>query len=200
MMPTWKRETREAADNPQHPWDKEAISWPHLNATSVVWEVGSFKGRWALQMARLYNPYLYCFEPQRWAAGVTREVLKRFNASVYDFGLGSTDAMLSMGEHGTDGCSFTKDSRETATCEMREITSVLDHLGIQRIDLMLVNIEGGEYDLIPYMFNRSVFPEILIVQFHEGDYKVLRHLIESHYSVEWDYGRTLAAFRWGGAE
>ena len=184
----WAAETRQAAAEFHHEWDRLAVEWDGvLHKHSIVIECGSFKGRWALQIARRYRPYLYCFEPQEWAAATTKTVLdrERLDCMVLPFGLWSKDEALPFFNQGTDGCTGG---------EMREIGRALGNLGIESIDLMLINIEGGEYTLIPHMFKQNIFPQRLMVQFHEGEYDNLRELIEQHYTILWDYGRTLAAF------
>lgn len=193
----WVSEARQAAANPEHEWDRKAIDWPQLDETAVVFEVGSFKGRWALQICEKYNPFMYCFEPQEWACRVTRDVLKNFNARMFNFGLGASNAMAPMAEFGTDGAKIAPDGVEGEyIISIRDISQVLIQIGvgINEIDLMLVNIEGGEYELLPYMFRQEIFPEVLMVQFHGEPYDALRKKIEREYDILWDYGRTLTAF------
>lgn len=192
----WAKETRAAAANPEHEWDRRAIDWPELNQDSIVWEIGSFKGRWALQMAERYNPVLYCFEPQTWAWEVTRYVLAGYKAMAFNFGLGTENATLPMGEFETDGCSFLRDTRTKGTGEIRDIVEVLDEYGVESIDICLINIEGYEYELVPYMIENDILPRYLMVQFH-GDAMqdlLLRKLIETKYEIYWDYGKWLACW------
>jgi len=194
----WVREAKQAAENPEHAWDKKAMDWP-LTAESIVLEVGSFKGRWALQIAQKYNPRLFCFEPQSWAWEVTKQVLTDYNAKVFNFGLGTRSAMLPMAFYGTDGCRFAEKGEPDHTApkvlgQMHEISAALGGLGISRIDLMLVNIEGYEYTLIPHMFAQGIFPLRLMVQFHTGNYLDLKRQIDKHYDLLWHYGRKLSAW------
>ena len=179
-------DVRARAANPEHPWDVQALDWP-LTMNSVVVEVGGYTGRWALQIAERYHPRLFVFEPQAWAADVCRAVLGD-RAHVYAVGLGDQDATLPMGDYETDGCSFTKPG--SGVGQMREIRGMLEQCQIaDRIDLMLMNIEGYEYTLIPHMLSQGITPKRLMVQCH-GD------LIEQidGYRVLWTYGRVLTAW------
>lgn len=170
----------------EHPWDVQALDWP-LTTRSVVVEVGGYKGRWALQIAERYSPMLFVFEPQSWAADVCRAVLGR-RANVYAVALGDQDATLPMGDFETDGCSFTKPGASMG--QMREIRGMFDQCQItKRIDLMLMNIEGYEYTLIPHMLSVGVLPERLMVQCH-GD--MIDHI--PGYRVLWTYGAMLTAW------
>ena len=53
---------------------------------------------------------------------------------------------------------------------MRDISSFVSENGITRIDLIKINIEGGEYSLLPRMMETGVIEmcEHLQVQFHKG--------------------------------
>lgn len=196
QLTTWLDETRAAAATPEHAWDRRAIDWP-LSSNSVVVEVGGYKGRWALQIAEKYNAYLYVFEPQPWAAEVCRALLGD-RATVLNYGLGVEDAALPMRAWETDGCSFVKGG-DGPTGWMHEIGRAFEELGIARVDLMLVNIEGYEYTLLPHMFDRGIHPRRLMVQFHDyadptGTHRrAIEQRIAGRYRLAWDYG-TLTAW------
>lgn len=195
-------ETHTAAANLDHEWDRRAIDWP-LTRESVVVEVGGYKGRWALQIVERYQPRLYVFEPQPWAADVCRAVLGE-RATVLGYGLGVEDDDLPMMEWETDGCSFVKDGRvgdAWGEASIHEIGRVFETLNIAHIDLMLMNIEGYEYALLPYMLERNILPCRLMVQFHtfvDADgmrlARIHQMLEERGYHIEWTYGVMLTAW------
>lgn len=190
-------EALETSRNITRELDERNVEW-ELDENSVVFEVGSYRGRWAHQIAERYNPHLFCFEPQPWAAETARRLLEGFNAQVFTFGLGEKDAELPMSEFHTDGCSFLRSTRERGLGKIREIKSVVEELGIDTIDLMLMNIEGYEYILIPHMFNQGIFPKILVAQFHKYEgynlYSETVELIKEYYSNLWDYEMHLSAW------
>lgn len=197
-MTTLAEETRAAAANVEHPWDRRALDWP-LTRESVVVEVGGYKGRWALQIAERFGPRLYVFEPQRWAAEVCRDVLGN-RAFIMSIALGILTGPMLMGEWETDGCSLVKDGAEHQV-EMWEIGRVFQYLNLSHIDLMLMNIEGYEYTLIPHMLDRGICPQRLMVQFHEfadptGEKgrAISERLEQAGYRVVWTYGPVLTAW------
>lgn len=180
-----------------HEWDHRALDWP-LSRRSVVVEVGGFVGRWALQIAERYHPRLYVFEPQPWAADVCRAALGK-DATVLNYGLGDCSGVFSMGAWETDGCSFVKDGHETAL--MREVGQAFAELGISRVDLMLINIEGYEYTLIPHMLDCGILPRRLMVQWHPFTMEqaqigeaIVRRLDDLGYRIAWSYGVMLTAW------
>lgn len=198
QLAQWVKEAKESAERFDNEWDRLAVHWP-LTSESIVFEIGSFKGRWAYQIATRYNPRLYCFEPQGWAYEVTWEVLREFtNAWVYNFGLGVVPGNVGMVNTGTDGCSFVPDdSKGEDRFLIEDIeTFTSENLKGADIDLCLINIEGYEYTLIPCMMEKNIKPRWLMVQCHGNptDYQKLRDLLGQSYNVLWDYGMTLTAW------
>ena len=184
----WAEETRQAAARFDNEWDVKAVEWDgYLTADCVVVECGSFKGRWALQIAQRYDPFLYCFEPQQWALLTAVEVMRLEGCDIdaHQYGLWHKTELIEFQGEGTDGCTGG---------QMVEVKQALRQSGIWYIDLMMINIEGGEYTLIPHMFAQGIFPQRFMVQCHEGPYDNLRKLIEQHYTNLWDYGRVLSAW------
>ncbi len=183
------------AETIQHPWDQWVLEWD-LTADSVVFDVGAFTGRWALQIAQRYNPRLFCFEPQEWAADVARSVLADYNARVYPYGLSDQDEKRTMGGFGTNGCGIFREGGHQENGAFRELGWGLEALGINKIDLMMLNVEGHEHTLIPHMMASDLLPDTLIVQFHElGGYTEAdtRPLLAKAYEQQWDFG-PIAAF------
>lgn len=190
-------EVRDAAATPEHEWDRRALDWP-LTRDSVVVEVGGYKGRWGLQIAERYAPRLFVFEPQPWAAAVCRAVLKG-KALVLPYALGVSAGVALMGEWETDGCSLLKAGAEHQV-EMVEIGATFRQLAITHVDLMLMNIEGYEYVLLPHMIEHGILPQRLMVQFHEYEAgpsateSVFALLASAGYQVAWTYGAVLTAW------
>jgi FkbM family methyltransferase len=151
--------------------------WPigrnlDLNGNSVVYIVGGYKGITTELINEMYHPKLIrAFEPQEWAFKILREVALAHPESIeaYNYGLGNRADTLPMGEWGTDACSFINvgpGSREQGEGLM--VPAEWTMQDVANIDLMIVNIEGGEFELIPYMRSRDLLPRInsLATQWH----------------------------------
>lgn len=190
----FEAEARAAAANPEHPWDRAALKWP-LKKQSIVVEVGGYKGRWALQIAQRYRPRLFVYEPQHWAVAVCRAALAGYEAQVFPFGLGDHDGYLPMRNYETDGCAFSDEGEYVG--QLRDAAKILP----TPIALMLVNIEGYEYTLLPYLLDKGLLPERLMVQWHthaasSAAHDALLARLDAHYGGRtWDYGPVLMA--WG---
>jgi len=184
--------------NRMNEWDLKSFEWD-LRPESVVIECGAFHGRWALEIATRYHPKLYLFEPQKWLEAELKFAFKGYRAQVCPFGLGTENKTTTLWEFGNDGATFVSnaDARDIGQmAEIREIRTAFTEIGLGVIDLMLINIEGGEYTLIPHMFERSILPKWLMVQMHLkfGDEHKLRAQIAEHYRLLWDYGSILTAW------
>ena len=184
-------------------WDIKSFEWI-LGENSVVVELGGYEGRWALEIATRYNPNLFVFEPQRWAFEKCRDVLSPWpHAHVYNCGLGLSKGTFPMGKFETDGCSFIeKDFTQSGTGKMREIAHTFDLLRIKSIDLLMMNIEGYEYKLIPHMLQNGVLEMIdnFCVQFHTKfdaniQMEFCLSILRSKFDLAWDYGTVLSAWK-----
>lgn len=142
-----------------------------LSSGSVVVDVGAFRGEWAERIWQRYEPTMHAFEP---APGACRRMREKFagNTKVhtYEFGLGGADETASLSLNGP-GSSIYDEPVEFGAVDIRirDVVAVLGEIGLDEIDLLKVNIEGGEYDLIDRLDEAGWLPHIrlLLVQFHE---------------------------------
>jgi FkbM family methyltransferase len=178
-----------------------AIDWP-LDRSSVVFEVGAFKGRWAKQIIDKYGCEVHCFEPQDWAYN---ELLDLHNGNYpnlipHHFALGIEDKQdVPMGEYETDACSFLHvGERVQGTGVMVDASKILTY----HVDLMMINIEGYEYELLRHLINTHAITKIqrLCVQYHtfadpdERLHKILVKWLEYNgFKMWWSFYPTLEA-------
>lgn len=156
------------------------IDWPlctyfdlPLNATIVV--VGAYKGRAMDLLAHMFPQYakIVGYEPQIWAAEEAgQRVGSRRAMWIHAVGLGAeTNFHVPMGEWHTDAASFVHTgpgTREQGEGIIMEADAGLQMADLDHIDLMVMNIEGGEYDLIPQLRKTGWIQRIdrLAVQWH----------------------------------
>ena len=94
-----------------------------------------------------------------------------------DYGLGDADLTVPMALAGLGSTIFATDAPlGTRTVRIRDVVAVLDELGLGTIDLLKINIEGGEYDLLDRLIATGWLPRIrlVMVQFHEWHPKAYR--------------------------
>lgn len=171
------------------------MTFSSLQSGSVVFDMGGFEGNWAADIHDRYGADVHIFEPHPTFA--TR-IKARFEGNpaitVYDVALGSTDGTLELSDDGDASSSF-RAAKKSVTGRIEPVAAFFDRVGVPRIDLMKVNIEGGEYDLLPALIDAQVMDRIgiLQVQFHmysEADIQrraeIHSRLAETHI-CDWSY-------------
>jgi FkbM family methyltransferase len=141
-----------------------------LNSDSVIVDVGGFKGDWAAAMQSKYDPYIYIFEPVK---EYYEQCVNRFkeNSKISVFNYGLSDADLSIPINVTGDASSVKPGAISGCLEMirlRTTDEVFKELGLSDIALLKINIEGGEYDLLPCLISTGAVASVayIQVQFH----------------------------------
>ena len=184
--------------------DTLALQWPEVNEDSVVWEIGGYEGRWALQMAEKYNPELFVFEPQDWAVAKIKEKLMGYKANVYQFGLWTHGGEMTLNEFGRDGGTLMQpEAKDPRSILVVDAYSFFIKEHIEQIDVCLMNIEGGEFVLLPYMIGMGMMPKIkyfwiqwhLFVQTAAEKWLRLREMLDVTHEMIWDCGSTAQAWK-----
>ena len=139
-----------------------------LNSNSVVFDLGGYKGEFAQKLVDKYNCNLYIFEPVPFFYD---EIINRFShnnkVKVYNFGLSDKNEEMEI-SLSNDGSSVYIDSATKEKIYLKDITDFLVQENIEKIDLMKINIEGGEFDIIPALIKNHLIDKIdnLQIQFH----------------------------------
>ena len=114
--------------------------------------------------------------------------------------LGVADCVAHIDKWGTDGCTLVN-APNSIGVPMCEIDETFRNLELKRIDLMLINIEGYEYTLIPHMLDQGILPDRLMVHFHTfadpGGMQmaaIYEGLARAGYRIAWTYGVVLTAW------
>jgi FkbM family methyltransferase len=109
------------------------------------------------------------FEPvSEFVTSIERRFRANPNISVHRFGLGKTSRVETISLC-ADGSSVFRESGKTERIEIVDIAEWLRRNTISRIDLMKVNIEGGEYELLERLIETGMIEGVrnLQVQFHQ---------------------------------
>lgn len=139
-----------------------------LNQESIVLDVGGFEGQWASDLYSKYNSKIYIFEPVTdFFNQINQRFSKNNNIKVFDFGLGGETRKESISLTG-DASSIFSDSTDSEEIEIISISDWLTSEKINHIDLIKLNIEGGEYELLEHIINTGLIHKIneIQVQFH----------------------------------
>lgn len=139
-----------------------------LDENSVVFDVGGYEGSWAEEIFKRYGSTLHVFEPvKEYATALKKKFDYNKKIVVHDCGLSdkniSTEIML---DDNKSSLYITASKREKI-----KLTSAFDFIesnNIEEIDLMKINIEGGEYDLLEHIIKSGLIQRVknIQVQFH----------------------------------
>jgi len=151
--------------------EKLRFNYPSLNGKSIIFDLGGYVGDFAYEINKKYDCKVYLFEPH---PEFYKKCVEKFsdNEKVipFNFGLSDKEGTFTLSDN-LDGSSFlnpNKATKQGLECEIKEFFSVLSDLDIKNIDLIKVNIEGGEYPLLKHIVNRNELGIIdeYQIQFH----------------------------------
>lgn len=144
------------------------VEFEQLGADSLVLDLGGYKGDWTAEINQRYGANVMVFEPIQ---GFHDQICTRFAGSPkvrpFQFGLGARDEVLEM-HHSADGTgAFVQGQAEQV--RLVQASRFLREQGVQHIDLLKVNIEGGEYELLEHLIATGEMSRVrrLQVQFHD---------------------------------
>jgi FkbM family methyltransferase len=149
--------------------EEKRINYP-LNENSIVFDVGGYTGNWGVKMFNKYNCNLYSFEPVKNFYSQYKSKIKSSKFKIFNYGILDKDCSMSINVS-NDSTSLYRNFANKETIQLRDISSVIDELLITNIDLMQINIEGGEYDVLNRIIDTGKINTIkrLQVQFHDID-------------------------------
>lgn len=141
-----------------------------LGPDSVVWDVGGYEGQWASDIFSRFGCHIEVFEPVRHAAEFIRH---RFVANqrvrIHPYALGVADYREEL-ELAADESSLERVHRGASTeaVSVRDVIVVMKEIG-GRVDLLKLNIEGGEFALMERLLSSGLISQIseLQIQFHD---------------------------------
>ena len=146
-------------------------NYPELNENSIVFDLGGYVGDFTQTINDKYGCKVFLFEPHpKFYATCVERFANNKNVTLLNFGISDADGQFLLSDN-VDSSSFlspSTTSKKSIVCKVREILSVLEDLNIKKIDLMKINIEGGEYPLLIHLakLNSLDLVEEYQIQFH----------------------------------
>lgn len=140
-----------------------------LDTNSIVFDVGGYMGEWSYQIAKWYDPHIFVFEP---VPAFYQAACKRFQSNskvkLWNLGLSDKNEHLNINV-ATYRSSIYGDGKNHIEIELRDIAEIIRESGVSQIDLMSINIEGGEYLLLDRMIETGIVEKCLNIQiqFHK---------------------------------
>jgi FkbM family methyltransferase len=140
----------------------------NLNPQSIVVDAGGYKGEWADKISKLYGCKMYIFEPVgRYYYQIEERFKSNGNIKVFRKGVSNSNEKIMIFDS-EDSSSIYWGEGNPEEIELVNFSTFLSGEGIDYIDLLKVNIEGGEYDLLEGIINKGDQVRInnIQVQFH----------------------------------
>jgi len=139
-----------------------------LTTDSVVFDCGGYEGDWAAAIYDRYACTVHCFEPVQ---SFYESICQRFSGidaiKIYNFGLHSRNETSTIRLSGNASSTFGS-LGNAQKIELIDVSNFLQSLPTDQIDLMKINIEGGEYQLLERLLETGLINRVrnLQVQFH----------------------------------
>ena len=140
----------------------------NLNSESLVMDLGGYKGQFASDIFARYNCRVLVFEPVKLFA---EKIKDRFKSNgkieVFCLAVGEkrrTEVINLCG----DGSSMYATGSAKETIQFEDVAEFFAQHHIKSVDLLKVNIEGGEYELLSRLIQLGIISKIknIQVQFH----------------------------------
>jgi FkbM family methyltransferase len=165
-----------------------------LDRNSIVLDFGGYIGDVSWSLHAKWHPQLHVFEPVPQFIEVLRARFRDCpNVHVHPYAIGENNRQDTFGLGAAGTGAFQQGDRRVEV-QFRSINSVIPCLPTN-IDLAIINIEGGEYELIPCLHASGLLKKIrkVLVQFHAvGESPIekrelCRRLLGEHHALDWNY-------------
>jgi FkbM family methyltransferase len=175
------------------------LNYPEMDNNSLVMDLGGYIGDFTESIYSRYNCKVMVFEPvNRYYNICNYKFENNDKIEVYKYGLSGVDQKCTISVTGDISSTFVniESDCEKEIITIKSIGDFFEENSIEKVDLIKINIEGGEYDLLDYLISN---PEILKkikniqVQYHIfiDDHERRRSLINSElektHERTWNY-------------
>jgi FkbM family methyltransferase len=145
------------------------LNYDELSDDSVVFDIGGYTGQWASDIYSKYRCHIYVFEAiPEYAETIRMRFNKNDKIKVYSFGLSNRDQNIRV-KVDRDASSIYKNGSVMIDAQMVNAVEFIRCNDFHKIDLMKINIEGGEYDLLDALIENGLISIIdnIQIQFHD---------------------------------
>jgi len=169
----------------------------NLNKNSIIFDIGGYLGDFTEKISKKFESKIYLFEPN---LEFYEKCLNKFknnkNIKCFGFGLGKTNGEFYLSDN-KEASSTVRilDKNKTKKIKIKKVSDIIEELKINKIDLMKINIEGGEYDLLFFLIEKDLISRInnLQIQFHsfvpnaKNNREKIINLLKKTHKNDWSY-------------
>ena len=149
-----------------------------LTAGSYVLDLGGYEGQWASDIHDRYRCRIAIFEPvASYAEGIRQRFASNDAVELFQFGLGASNRTETIYIRGAGSSAYGKKA-EAEDMHMVDVNEWFEDQGVPQVDLMKINIEGGEYELLERMLECDLIDRVidLQIQFHNIAFESFRRM------------------------
>ena len=169
-----------------------------ISQSGIIFDLGGYKGEWTSKMSALYpNAKILVFElVPKYVDILEQKFSSTPNIEVENFGLGNGNKEVSLIEDGVaSGVYHDNNAEQKIVGHIKDVVEFMEERSINKVDLLKMNIEGGEYELLEKIIESKILDrfENIQIQFHNyGESFVKRReqirqdLSETHH-LTYDY-------------
>jgi len=139
-----------------------------LNSDSFVMDLGGYEGQWASDIYSRYRCRIAVFEPvAAFAAAIRQRFRHNEDIETFQYGLGGS-AKTEMVYLWGAGTSAYRRRTEGEEIRIVDVETWFDEQRVDSVQLMKINIEGGEFELLERLLETGSISRIenIQVQFH----------------------------------
>jgi FkbM family methyltransferase len=165
----------------------------NLTSKDLCLDIGAYLGEYSDRLFNRYGCQIALFEPVKSFFDVSEAKFKGNDfISLFNYGLGAHQSMETFGLSGAASGHLANADQEILVCI--QPASILNEIfsASQRFRLVKINIEGGEFELIPSLSEYGILPRVdsLLIQFHEiNGYEpsIIREILDRTHFLVWQY-------------
>ena len=141
----------------------------NLNKDSIVFDLGGYKGEWSQQIYNKYKCKIYIFEPvHKFYINLKNKFKNNKNIIIINNGVSDSEKIVKISLD-KDASSIFKTNPNGEKIRLINLLNFMEVNKIENIDLIKINIEGGEYEILEDIINKesSHLFNNLQIQFHK---------------------------------
>jgi FkbM family methyltransferase len=145
------------------------LDYDELSIDSLVFDLGGYEGQWSSDIYSKYNCAIFVFEPYPlYAENIRKRFAKNHKIRLFDMGLSAKSEELDL-TISDDSSSTHKSGDRSVKIKVQQALEFFTTQAIDCVDLMKINIEGGEYDLLDHLLASNLILKVknIQIQFHD---------------------------------
>lgn len=150
------------------PFTEEARYEYDLTPDSVVLDCGGYEGTFTDRISDRYHCTVHVLEPvRRFYDNIVKRVGGRSRVFVHPWGIGERTCEAKFSIKG-DMTGEYANNPETETVFLKDVQDIFTALGLGRVNLLKLNIEGGEFTAVEQLIATGLIDRVdnLQVQWH----------------------------------